>query len=77
MSLHSFSPLLERKSMFFESLKSLLPPSVPRHGKEEKRMLRRKAASMTSRGNVSIQLGKFLTKDDLRARKKVIFATEK
>ncbi len=63
--------------MFFESLKSLLPPSVPRHGKEEKRILRRKAASMTSRGNISIQLGRFLTKDDLRARKKAIFAAEK
>ena len=63
--------------MFFESLKSLLPPTVPRHGKKEKRLLRRKAASMISRGNVSVQLGRFLTKDDLRARKKEIFAIEK
>ncbi len=63
--------------MFFESLKSLLPPSVPRHGKEEKRVLRRKAASMTSRGNVSVQLGRFLTRDDLRARKKALFVTER
>ncbi len=62
--------------MFFESLKSLLPPSVPSHGKEEKRILRRKAASITSRGNVSVQLGRFITKDDLRARKKAIFTAE-
>lgn len=58
----------------FSSIRSLLPPSVPRHGEKEKKALRRKAASMTSRGNISVQTGHFLTKDDLRARKKKLFA---
>ncbi len=61
----------------FEALKSLLPPSVPRHGSKERKKLRRKAASMTSRGNISVQRGRFLTKDDLRARKNFLFAAEK
>ena len=58
----------------FDALRSLLPPSVPRHGEKEKSALRRKAASMVSSGNVSLQFGNFATKEDIKKRKKKIFA---
>lgn len=61
----------------FDALKSLLPPSVPRHGEKEKSALRRKAASMTSSGNVSVQFGYFATKEDIRNRKKKVFGSAK
>lgn len=50
----------------FEILKSLLPPSVPVHGKKEKDALTRKAASMASSGNVLVQFGRFLTREDMK-----------
>ena len=50
----------------FEILKSLLPPSVPKHDKEEREALSRKAAQMASSGNVHVQFGNFLTKSDVK-----------
>ncbi len=54
----------------FDKLKSLLPPSVPIHGKKEQDDLSRKAASMVSSGNVLVQFGHFLTKGDVRELRK-------
>lgn len=48
----------------FEAIKSLLPPAVPRHTEKEQKALRRKAASVTSSGNVLVQFGHFVTKED-------------
>ena len=47
-----------------------LPPLVPKHGEKEKKDLRRKAARLTSSGNVLVQQGLFVTKEELDRRKK-------
>jgi hypothetical protein len=49
----------------FERLKFLLPPSVPVYNAEEKVELGRKAARMAASGNVLVQFGNFLTKEDV------------
>ncbi|MDA3898213.1 MAG: hypothetical protein PF482_18920 [Desulfobacteraceae bacterium] len=59
----------------FESIKSLLPPSVPRHTKEKQKALRRKAASVTSSGNVLVQYGHFVTQEEFDILKEEVLHT--
>ncbi len=47
-----------------------LPPSVPRHGEKDKRKMRRDAARLASSGNVLVQQGLFVTKEEIDRRKK-------
>ena len=56
--------------MNLKGLRFLFPPAPPVHGEKEKNALRRKAASLTSTGNVLVQIGHFATKQDLNLRKK-------
>ena len=56
--------------MYLKDLRFLLPPAPPVHGEREKGKLRRKAASLTSTGNVLVQIGHFATKQDIDLRKK-------
>ena len=56
--------------MNLKGLRFLFPPAPPVHGEKEKSVLHRKAASLTSTGNVLVQLGHFATKQDLNVRKK-------
>lgn len=62
--------------MSFKDFLSLLPPKVPVHGRQERRALRRKAAGLAANGNVLVQFGRFVTKDDLDERKKVLFKND-
>lgn len=48
----------------FESIKSLLPPRVPRHTEDEKEALRRKAVRLVSTGNVLVHCDGFTTEKD-------------
>ncbi len=51
-------------------LRCFFPPPVPRHGEKDKRKMRRDAARLASSGNVLVQQGLFVTKEEIDRRKK-------
>jgi len=64
------APFSGDNSMLTKHLFSLIPPSPPKHGEKERRILRRKAVGHASTGNVLLQSGRYATKEDCAARKK-------
>ena len=60
---------LDRERGMFESFKLLLLPAVPKHTNEERKALRRKAASIASTGNILVQIGNFVTPEDFASIK--------
>lgn len=53
----------------WKAIKSLLPPSVPRHSENEKECMRRKAVSLVSTGNILVHFDRFTTEDQYEAIK--------
>ncbi len=45
-------------------------PPMPRHGEDQKKKHRKEAVRLTSNGNVLLQLGHYVTEEDIKRLKK-------
>lgn len=65
-----FTTNLSQETTMIKSLAFTLPPKPPVFGEIEERDLCRRVVSRVSSGSVLIQIGQYLTKQDVVARKK-------
>lgn len=65
-------PGVDTPKMKLKAVFPPLPPRAPKHGEEEVRAICRRVVGRMSSGPVILRLGRYVTRQDIEARKKSI-----